>query len=38
MTVIIGEQDKELRQVSVRTQSGEEKVFLDDIVEYIQKI
>jgi threonyl-tRNA synthetase len=35
---IIGEQDKELRQVSVRTQSGEEKVFLDDIVEYIQKI
>jgi len=35
---IIGEQDKELRQVSVRTQSGDEKVFLDDIVEYIQKI
>ena len=35
---IIGEQDKELRQVSVRTQSGDEKVFLDDIDEYNQKI
>lgn len=35
---IIGEQDKEHRQVSIRTQSGEEKVFLDDIVEYIKNV
>lgn len=34
---IIGQQDKEQRQVSIRTQSGEEKIALSDLAEYIKK-
>jgi len=35
---IIGEQDKESRQVSVRTQQGEEKVSLDQLAEYLKSL
>ncbi len=35
--LIIGQKDKDAREVSVRTQSGEEKVKLSDLAEYIQK-
>jgi threonyl-tRNA synthetase len=34
--LIVGQQDKDNRQVSVRTQSGEEKVSLDQLAEYIK--
>ncbi len=33
--LIVGQQDKDAREVSVRTQSGEEKVKLDNLVEYL---
>lgn len=36
--LIIGPQDKEARQVSVRKQSGEEKVALSDLSQYLQKL
>lgn len=36
--LIIGPQDKEARQVSVRTQSGEEKVALDSLADYLMSI
>lgn len=36
--LIIGQKDKEAREVSVRTQSGEEKVKLDDLVDYINHL
>ena len=36
--LIVGPQDKEARQVSVRTQAGEEKVALDGLAEYLQKL
>ncbi|MGH7218405.1 MAG: threonine--tRNA ligase [Candidatus Microsaccharimonas sp.] len=36
--LIIGGQDKEAREVSVRTQSGEEKVAFDSLVDYIRSI
>lgn len=36
--LIIGPKDKEARQVSVRTQSGEEKVALDKLSEYLQEL
>lgn len=36
--LIIGQQDKDDRQVSIRTQSGEEKVGLDELATYLQKI
>jgi len=36
--LIIGQQDKDSRQVSVRTQSGEEKIPLDGLSEYIKGI
>jgi len=36
--LIIGQQDKDNRQVSVRTQAGEEKVQLEQLAEYIQGI
>lgn len=36
--LIIGPQDKENHQVSVRTQSGEEKVQLDALADYLQRI
>ncbi len=36
--LIVGQKDKESREVSVRTQSGEEKVSLDDLSEYIKKV
>jgi threonyl-tRNA synthetase len=34
--LIVGPQDKEARQVSVRTQGGEEKVALDQLGEYLK--
>jgi len=34
--LIIGQQDKDARQVSIRTQNGEEKVKLDNLVEYLK--
>jgi threonyl-tRNA synthetase len=36
--LIVGQQDKDNRQVSVRTQSGEEKVSLDALAEYIKAL
>lgn len=36
--LIVGPKDKEAREVSVRTQGGEEKVTLDQLAEYIQNI
>ena len=36
--LIIGQKDKDAREVSLRTQSGEEKIKLDDLVEYIQQL
>jgi threonyl-tRNA synthetase len=34
--LIVGPKDKESREVSVRTQQGEEKVALSDLAEYIK--
>ena len=36
--LIVGPKDKETREVSVRTQEGEEKVALDQLAEYLQKM
>jgi len=36
--LIVGPKDKETREVSVRTQTGEEKIALDQLVEYLQKL
>lgn len=36
--LIVGPQDKEAREVSVRTQSGEEKVALDQLGEYLKAL
>jgi threonyl-tRNA synthetase len=36
--IIVGQKDKDAREVSVRTQSGEEKVKLVDLSEYLKKI
>lgn len=36
--LIIGQQDKDNREVSIRTQQGEEKVKLDDLAAYLQKL
>lgn len=36
--LIVGPQDKEARQVSVRTQKGEEKVVLDSLAEYLMSL
>lgn len=36
--LIVGPKDKESREVSVRTQSGEEKVALDQLVAYLQEL
>lgn len=36
--LIIGQQDKDNRQVSVRTQSGEEKVSLEELRNYLEKV
>ena len=36
--LIVGPQDQEVRQVSVRTQSGEEKVDLDKLADYLKAI
>lgn len=36
--LIVGPQDKESREVSVRTQGGEEKVALDQLSDYLQKL
>jgi threonyl-tRNA synthetase len=36
--LIIGQQDKDERQVSVRTQAGEEKVGLDGLAEYLKAL
>jgi len=34
--IIVGQKDKDAREVSVRTQTGEEKIQLDKLVDYIQ--
>lgn len=36
--LIVGPMDKEAREVSVRTQAGEEKVGLDQLADYLQKL
>ncbi|MNL30515.1 Threonine--tRNA ligase [compost metagenome] len=36
--LIVGPKDKESREVSVRTQAGEEKVSLDQLAEYIKAL
>lgn len=36
--LIVGGQDKEARQVSVRTQQGEDKVALDDLAQYLKGV
>jgi len=36
--LIIGQKDKDAREVSVRTQSGEEKVSLDKLVQYLMAL
>jgi threonyl-tRNA synthetase len=36
--LIVGPKDKEAREVSVRTQSGEEKVALDNLSEYLRQL
>lgn len=36
--LIVGPKDKESREVSVRTQSGEEKVLLDNLSEYLRSL
>jgi threonyl-tRNA synthetase len=36
--LIVGPKDKELREVSIRTQSGEEKVALDALADYIKSL
>lgn len=36
--LIVGPKDKEAREVSVRTQTGEEKVKLNDIAEYLKEL
>ncbi len=36
--LIIGPKDKESREVSVRTQSGEEKIALEELADYLQKL
>lgn len=36
--LIVGTQDKEAREVSVRTQSGEQKVSLDDLAAYLKAL
>ena len=38
MQIIIGQQDKEARQVSIRTQSGEEKIALDHLSDYLKAL
>ncbi len=34
--LIVGAKDKEAREVSVRTQAGEEKVVLDKLADYLK--
>ena len=36
--LIVGQQDKDERQVSVRTQEGEEKVALDNLADYLRAL
>jgi threonyl-tRNA synthetase len=36
--LIVGPKDKDANEISVRTQSGEEKIKLDDLADYIQKL
>ena len=36
--LIVGQKDKDAREVSVRTQAGEEKIKLSDLAEYIQNL
>ncbi|HEY5695255.1 MAG TPA: threonine--tRNA ligase [Candidatus Saccharimonadales bacterium] len=38
MQLIVGTKDKEAREVSVRTQTGEEKVALNKLAEYLQQL
>jgi len=34
--IIVGQQDKDAREVSIRTQDGERKIKLDDLTEYVK--
>ncbi len=36
--IIVGPKDKDAREVSIRTRDGEEKIKLDNLAEYIQKL
>jgi threonyl-tRNA synthetase len=36
--LIVGQQDKDSREVSVRTQAGEEKVTLDQLADYLRNL
>lgn len=36
--LIVGQKDKDAREVSIRTQSGEEKVSLDSLSDYIKRV
>jgi threonyl-tRNA synthetase len=36
--LIIGQQDKDNKQVSIRTQAGEEKILLDELATYLKKL
>ena len=36
--LIVGPKDKEAREVSIRTQSGEEKIALDNLATYLKEL
>jgi threonyl-tRNA synthetase len=38
LQLIVGQQDKDNREVSVRTQKGEEKVSLDNLGQYLKSL
>jgi hypothetical protein len=36
--LIVGPKDKEAREISVRTKSGEEKIKIDKLAEYLKQL
>lgn len=38
LQIIVGQQDKDAREVSIRTQSGEQKLKLDELADYLQTL
>ena len=38
MQIIVGTKDKEAREVSIRTQTGEQKISIDELANYIQNL